>query len=385
MRVRVAIWVAFVIAGCGGAQEPQVVERTFEGETEVEVEEIPVSEGMEAVPGGPPLDSRDPGTFPRNQPPVRDLVRWNGTFVVEADQRYTLDLAAGEAHPLALAGADEVLAIATQGPAAVALVRRGSERLLLATADDRWIERALPEALRASTAPLTLAADPGSLVLLASDRLHRLRGTTWTSVAVGAPPRELRGGPAHTLLAGDRLYLGWDSGEWGGTLLVLDASTGQWSVGPHAGTPVHDIVRAPDGVVWVATGLAHLGGRRGALHRHDAASWTTVVATNVAQHEQNQGWNLPPDSFQSIAFAADGTLHVLTGTLGVVRRDASGAFHQRTRSWPAARYLYVQALELEGEQAIIASNDAGVWVWDLGGGGVRRIVLREAAAAAPSR
>lgn len=384
MRGRALPWAVGVVVCCGGTQEPEVVERTFEGETEVEVEEVPMSEG-EAVAGGPPLDSRDPGAFPRDQPRVRDLVRWNGTFVVEADQRYTIDLATGAAHPLALAGAEEVLAVASQGPSAVALVRRGAERLLLTTADDRWIERALPEALRTSTAPLVLAADAGSLVLLADERVHRLRGTTWTSVAVGAEPRQIRGAPAHALLDGDQLHLGWDSGEWGGALLVLDVATGQWSVGPDAGTPVHDIVRAPDGVVWVATGLAHLGGRRGALHRRDGASWATVVSTSAARHEVNQGWNLPPDSFQSIAFAADGTLHVLAGTLGVARRDASGAFHQRTRSWPASRYLYVQALELEGELAIIASYDAGVWLWDLAGAGIRRVVLREAGASAPSR
>jgi len=369
-----------VLAACGGAQEPSVVERNYEGETEVEVEEIPVSQGVEAVPGGPLLDSRDPGTFPRDQPPIRELSRWNGTFVVEADRRYAIDLAAGAAHPLVLPGADEVLAITTQGPSAVALVKRGNGRLLLATASDRWIERPIPEPLRAATAPLTLAADAGSLVLLAADRLHRLRGTTWTSVAVGPHPREMRGGPAHVLLAGDRLYLGWDSGEWGGALLVLDATTGQWSVGPDVGTPVHDIERAPDGTVWVATGLAHLGGRRGALHRHDGTTWTTVAATSNAQHEPNHDWSLPPDSFQSIAFAADGTLHVLTGTLGIVRRNPSGTFYQRTRSWPASRYLYVQALELEGDQAIVASSDAGVWLWDLAGGGIRRVVLPGATA-----
>jgi hypothetical protein len=306
-------------------------------------------------------------------------------MVVEttAAGRFTLDLAAGAAHPLALPGVDEVLEIASQGSTAVALVKRGGARALVAASGDRWVDKPLPEALRASTAPLVLAGDAGSLVVWAGDRAHRLRGATWTNVAVGPLPRQMRGEPGHVLLNGDRLYLGWDAGEWGGGVLVLDAATGQWSVGPDNGTPVHDIERGPDGVVWVANGLAHLGGRRGALHGHDGTTWTRVAATSNAQHEPNHDWNLPPDSFQSVAFGGDGVLHVLTGTLGIVRRDASGIFRQRTRSWPPSRFLYVQELELEGERAVIASLDAGVWVWDLASGNVRRIALRSVVDPAP--
>lgn len=374
------MWMLLLCCGCGSSPPPVEpdTERDIAGEASVEIERVPVP--AEDEPAGTPASPRvargDPSGFARDQPHIVEMQRWNGGLVVQADAFYAIDLGAATASRLAPPDVEAVLAVATMGTTPVALCKRADGRVLLAREGEAWAPRTLPDELRTGQTAVTMAANDGGLVVLAPGKLHRLRGTTWTAVTVAAPPREMRGDAAHVLLAGDLLYLGWDAGEWGGAVLVLDTRNGRWTVGPDPGTPAHDIELDRDGKVWVATGLAHLGGLRGALFRQDDGAWTRVAATSNARDAQIVSWSLPPDSFQSVAFDAEGRPNVLTGTLGIVRQIAAGTFHQRTRSWPASRYLYVKALTFEGGTAVIASDDAGVWLWNLATDEIRRVALR---------
>jgi hypothetical protein len=372
-------WLVLLFA-CGGAGHGRTGPLPPPGEgaprdesavVEVEHEDVP-----ERAPGGSAGAPGDPATFGRDQPTVSRLFRWNGTLVVQADIFYTMDVAAGTVAALSIPGADEVLALATMGQVPLALCRAGHDRKLLSHSGATWTELPLPDDARASGEHAVMAGDASSLVILDGHKVRRLRGTSWTSVSMAAPPREVTGVPRHLVLDRDHLYVGWDEGEWGGALFVLDVGTGHWGAGPEDGTPVHDLAVDSSGAVWAALGLAHLGGIKGSLWRKDASGWTRVASTSDARDTGSTGWNLPPDSFEAITFDAQGDPLLLTGTMGIVRRESGGTWTQRTRRWPASHYLYVRGLALEGNVAVIASLDAGIWLWDLDHEEVRRIPLR---------
>src|SRR5205823_5406632 len=102
--------------------------------------------------------------------------------------------------------------------------------------------------------------------------------------------------PRHVLLTGTTLLAGYGHGEWGGSLLSLDLLTGRWTKpsgdwkeGGLSDDPITSIVRGPDGVIWLSQGLAHMGGRTGALRRFNAKKWDLFALTD----DKTLNWPLP--------------------------------------------------------------------------------------------
>lgn len=137
-------------------------------------------------------------------------------------------------------------------------------------------------------------------------------------------------GSAH-FLDGTTLYAGWDQGEWGGMLAAIDLrdTDAKWvhlsgkPVGDTTGipqnTPIHSIISPKKGEIWVATGLAHMGGTwRGLHHRNAAGKWHTLIDGDF---EDDRGsTKLPsPSSIQGIASDSAGQIYVLAGEVGVLR------------------------------------------------------------------
>jgi hypothetical protein len=177
----------------------------------------------------------------------------------------------------------------------------------------------------------------------------------------------------------DHLLLGFGAGEWGGALASLDIGTGAWKAYPQVDEPVTDLVAEPNGRPWVAMGLSHLGGRKGSLSHLDASGLTAVAKVdgfvNVvggAVTHARLAWELPPASFDAIAFDEESRLHLLTSELGVVRRDGKH-WTRLTPAWP--EHVYVSGLAVRGALLMIATFDAGVLLWDVATGKARRVKL----------
>jgi hypothetical protein len=83
-------------------------------------------------------------------------------------------------------------------------------------------------------------------------------------------------------------------------------------------------------------------------------------------------WELPPASFDAIAFDEESRLHLLTGELGVVRRDGK-RWTRLTPAWPEG--AIVSGLAVRGELLVIATFDAGVLLWNVATGKARRVEL----------
>lgn len=201
----------------------------------------------------------------------------------------------------------------------------------------------LPEKLR------HLEEDPGKIqpsevprligtnnaaALIVGDEVHWL-DKAWHSRKLPKVPQFYREfkpetfGGAH-FLDDTTLYAGWDHGEWGGMLAAIDLSDedGKWvhlSGKPHGddsgipqNNPVHSIISPEKGDIWVATGLAHMGGTwRGLNHRDAAGKWHTLID---GDSEDDRGsTKLPsPGSIEGIASDGSGQIYVLAGEVGVL-------------------------------------------------------------------
>jgi hypothetical protein len=137
-------------------------------------------------------------------------------------------------------------------------------------------------------------------------------------------------GAAH-YLDGTTLYAGWDHGEWGGMLASIDLSDeeSEWvhlsgkPVGDISGiaqnNPIQSIISPKKGDIWVATGLAHMGGTwRGIYNRDGEGKWHTFIDGDF--DEDRGSTKLPsPSSIQGIAHDHRGELYILAGEVGVLR------------------------------------------------------------------
>ncbi len=171
--------------------------------------------------------------------------------------------------------------------------------------------------------------------LIVNDEIHWL-DKTWHSRKLPKVPEfhkefkpETFGGAYY--LHETTLYAGWDHGEWGGMLASIDLSevNAKWvhlsgkPVGDNSGvpqnSPIQSIISPKKGDIWVATGLAHMGGTwRGIYHLDAEGKWHTFIDGDF---EDDRGsTKLPsPSSIQGIAHDHNGELYILAGEVGVLR------------------------------------------------------------------
>ena len=199
----------------------------------------------------------------------------------------------------------------------------------------------LPEGLRHlkgeiqySDIPRLIATNDAAALIL-GDEVHWL-DKAWHSRKLPKVPQFYREFKPETFggarfLDGTTLYAGWDHGEWGGMLAAIDLSDedAKWlhlsgkppgdDSGIPQNNPVHSIISPKKGEIWVATGLAHMGGTWRGLHHRDAAGkWHTLIDGDF---EDDRGsTKLPsPSSIQGIASDSAGQIYVLAGEVGVIR------------------------------------------------------------------
>lgn len=337
------------------------------------------------------LAAPGPGLVVRGQPWLRGVRAWDGGLIALGDAR---DGAGGSyrlepidrpertrAVPLVVPGTKRVVDVAMEGDTAAALVVTGDGLALAFHRGASWSIEPVPEPARAP-AEVFFAAAPGAVVLLCPGRLHVLGAGGWKSVPVGPLPETGRlaspSASRHVLLTADRLFLGFGAGEWGGALASLDLATGVWKTYPEFDDPVRDLGAGPDGTPWVAVGLSHLGGVKGTLSRLDGSRWKAVARIHgfsmfrETTTRARLAWDLPLASFDALAFDASDRLHLLSGELGVARRDGA-RWTRLTPAWP--EHVYVSGLAVRGDLLVIATFDAGVLLWDAGTGRARRVAL----------
>ena len=136
-------------------------------------------------------------------------------------------------------------------------------------------------------------------------------------------------------LEGTTLYAGWNHGEWGGMLASLDLSAdgAQWvhlsgkptgDAGIPKNEPVQAILSPSPGHLWVATGLAHLGGSWCGLHHRDpSGKWVTLIDADPEKDRSKLKFPVP-SSIEGLASDHDGRIYILAGAAGVFRPGEAG-------------------------------------------------------------
>lgn len=182
-----------------------------------------------------------------------------------------------------------------------------------------------------------------AVAAIAGDKVYWL-DKTWRSRKLPKVPQSYKEFKPETFggthyLDGTTLYAGWDHGEWGGMLASIDLSKedSKWvhlsgkPVGDKFGipqnSPIQSIISPKKGDIWVATGLAHMGGTwRGLYHRDAEGKWHTFIDGDF---EDDRGsTKLPsPSSIQGIAYDHSGQLYILAGEIGVLRLTKGGIEH----------------------------------------------------------
>lgn len=307
------------------------------------------------------------------------------TVVVRTAHPKLLDVEKGSVADIALPGAVEPIAVAAGGERLLVLAKTsGGKSELFERSAGGWQPVSVPASVQLDPKqPSLLAVEGETIVILSGTRLHRSESGKWTSRQVPKRDGKFPGFPKHCVLHQKRLYLGSDRGEWGGELVSLDLDGLAWRDEPPTGVkpgldlPVRDVRIDRKGALWVVRGLAHLGLHEGMLHRLDAHGFQLIASSNraIGKHPTERGgdWNLDGTSFDAIAFDEQNRPHLLTGSLGVVRRDAKGGWSRLTPSWPD--FAYVQGLSIVGSTAVIGTYDAGLVLLDLGTGATRSVSL----------
>jgi hypothetical protein len=322
-----------------------------------------------------------------------NAIRWNGAWVVKTKEGFqVLDVDTASMRPLQLPGLDALIALAgTPGGSAWALGRVGKRLKLLRGQGSSFQEQPLLEN-RTLAGDETgwgwaLLAEGDTLIVVDPNReeFHALQGGAWRKLPFTIPSYEGTRYPnwslheAQMLLRGSILYVGFNVGEWGGGLYTLSLQSGeQKDACPQASIylPIVGLAPAPDGRLWFAEGLSHLGAQEGRLWRLDADGCTLVTGTQ----EKDQGetpWNLEPTSFEGLALDSHGEPHILGWDVGVARRQGQG-WTVETLDWLAQTKDFTLAatqgfispfwptsLALEGETALIGTNQAGLLLWRL--------------------
>jgi hypothetical protein len=318
----------------------------------------------------------DATVFQRDQPRLRRLLQWDGKVIIEADRLYSLDVKRGMVFPLVIPGAQEIIGLANgKDGQALALCRSGDELCLLAKKDGKCTRQRLPDKVRQSANQWVLCADRHSVVLLSKGQLFRFGRGRWEQVQLKPRPEtpglNPNAEPTRIILAGEKLFLGYDEGEWGGGLLMLDVKSGEWDKILLNYLPVRDIQVAPDESVWMVEGLAHLGWHQGVLHTYDGKVWKVFCESSKGAISH---WNLPPTSLDAVSFDANGRPYILSGDIGLARHDGR-EWTLLTPAWP--KYLYVSSLlVLTPRMVVIGTYDAGVMLVNVQADKVKRVVLR---------
>jgi hypothetical protein len=313
---------------------------------------------------------------------VRRLLEWNGRFIVQADEFYTLDASQITASPLRLPGAREILDLASLGPGRpVALCRDESKFFLLRGQAGDWSRHDLPRAMQRPAEHLRLAADSRAVVVFDEDMITRFEADFNEPVRLQrfSKPRLFSGNSMHRVLNGRDLYLGSDMGEFGGNLWRANTQTGECESIPvpgNNGLPIKYLGIGPDARIWELEGLAHLSLRSGFICVLSGRAWTRFCCGN-STISTNTNWNLPAASFAALAFNSADRPVVLSENLGLVRYE-NGMWSRLTPDWP--EYLPVGSLLMSGEdQAIIGSPRAGVVILNLKTGILRRFTVASGA------
>lgn len=341
------------------------------------------------------VDSRPREMFERDQPCIDQILWWDGRIVVHAGGFYEIDVKGLRVKPFSLPGVKEVVSLSSSARGRnVALCEGDKGPSLFESENGKLQELAMPKDFGTKAEGYIVAVDEKSACLASNVVSYLLDDGKWSKREL--PDMDLRTKirfnlhrgpdwpPDHYVLSGDHLFIGYDNGEWGGGFCSIDVRKGEIDYEAKGQgdqirhTPVSSFRKDKQGRLWAVVAVKHMV-HDGTLAVRDEMGWRIFAANSEygPADERAQDWNLPPANYADVAFDSEDRPYLLTDQLGVVRFD-KGKWTHLTRSWKC--YVGCFGLLLAPDnKAVIATNDAGVVIWDLETQDVKRIVFPRAA------
>lgn len=220
------------------------------------------------------------------QPTLKNLFVWDNLIIAEKDwtfndKYYFCDTLKGRLTRLNIANDTDIVGLAETKYFLHAIVNRGSSYVLLTKnkQQDKWSSDTLFSEFQGLKEIELLAID-SLLVLITSEKIYtKILNSEWQEILIDSLLDEsnvlFNKMPEHCLLTKNSLFLGFDKGEWGGFLWEIPVSMGNERRLSKGKLILKDNIRALEysskGVLWVATGLAHLSLRKSGIYKYQNA------------------------------------------------------------------------------------------------------------------
>lgn len=272
------------------------------------------------------------------------LQLWNDQIVVRGSKFYSFTAEDLTPKALVVPHLDEIVSVGDASGVPVALGKTKGKMIVVMKGLDQWRELPNLPALQKATNPMIIPSKRG-LAILTDHQLFRFDDRKWltpvslpewtTSVHTIYGSFQLEKWGYKQLLYGSQLFLGWNLGEDGGVLFVLDLGNAkaEWKEisGKKEGSglgivgrwPVSGMAIAPDSSLWVSEGLAHLDGLWMDLSHYDGGDWHSVIRESYRAKFGKPDPSVATfpsgaTNFCDIFTAPDKRLYVLAGALGIL-------------------------------------------------------------------
>ena len=224
---------------------------------------------------------------------VQRLQRWGGNIVVHGNGTvYVVDVDREELISLQIEGCDVPLTVAEDGGSQYVLCRQTNELIILSkTATEKnWMSHSVGEAeksphnwLHCSKTKMTVVT--GNAMFRSTDGGAPRR---WEKISVSDQLNPPTDAPSDALLLDNEVWLGYDRGEWGGTLhkymwannSAVSSESGSDSIEDKLFLGVWNIVRLKsddNSNVWALSQLEHMSLKRMALFKFGSSSIDALV------------------------------------------------------------------------------------------------------------
>ena len=217
------------------------------------------------------------------QPSLNNLFVWNNLVIVEkaADEHgkfFICDTSKEKLERLTIEKDTNILALAESTSFLYAIVKRGDAYVLITKHKNQntWISEGLFPDFN-TIKRWKLVANDNLLILVTMDKIYtKTHSSEWTAVPFNSIVEKtkmfLDNMPSHYVLTKNSFFLAFDNGEWGGSLWEIPISTSRKAVLSKGKLVVGDNIKglqyASSGVLWIATGLAHLDARESGVYKY---------------------------------------------------------------------------------------------------------------------
>lgn len=226
------------------------------------------------------------------QPLLKNLFVWDNLIIVEKDwaandKYYVCDTLKGRLTRLHIANDTAILDLAETKSFIHAITKRRSSYVLVTKNRNHhsWSSENLFSGFQ-KIQKFKLVANDSLLTLVTSEKIYTKRpNSKWQEISIDSILDKshmlFNKMPEHCLLTMTSLYLGFDKGEWGGSLWEIPISTEKGIALSKGKLILEDNIKALEyssqGVLWVATGLAHLSLRESGIYRYQDAKLQQVL------------------------------------------------------------------------------------------------------------